>query len=779
MLYFESPVTFEDVTFYRDYSDEKLFYYLPKDVLIGKDAEALHFSIFTDKTIRDEDLPNLDVRNIGGFINLESVLGPITDDLDKAKEKLKEFAGDDVRITPVPFEKGSVNLAIMGKSSENKEKDVMEIEIVGSGKPCLTGNHQSAFNLRLGGNAAQIVYDLLNNTPQTQMAVFYEMEYLGVTPAYNVEITVDFKATEKYINNNIDLDFDLEAKDKNLKVLVEADIDSVIQELVNNGSITIKETDYTEGNRFNEGVTNKVELIKTLLGTELFNPTIMPTSPNAILKDTMNSAGDGKDGKDANGQGKAGDGKDAKDGKDANGQGKAGNGKDGKDGGATGGKAPNGQGNTNNSNSGKNNGPIPDRTNDAVPAGDKAPSNNPTGGNPATGNNPTGNNPATGNNPTGDNPANGDNPTGEGTTTGGDNPDGDSTGGNNNGESDDEKKKKSDLYITAKLGYTLKHRQLSEQVTRTFHFNRSEVKRLPFAISGILSTANSKFDPTKQVHITNLGVGEFHETKLSFSPSVSFADYGITKAKVEWHLQDMPEWNSILFEKENGTYKRSLIHNDEQYPNLIYKASFATNDFGVVNTKEITTTDRDIFVVLDNLEDKRFVKVRTGNLKDVSNIIVKILPDGKEDNNMQSCCLTSEKPNQPLMINKCEYYDVVIEYPQSTGKPQQVTYSHQTALDFVVYQPNTVRVILDEAAFADDTVKQIRIKIAYNNGPTKLLVFTPTKMEATFTFDYEANSLQEGVIKAEYQKIHADRTIEDAGSEEFSGDTPEIYPIIF
>ena len=836
MLYLESPVTFNDVTFYRDFSDEKLFYYLPNDVLIGKDAESLHFTSFingatksqNDKQEKEKD--NSEVNDIGGFLSLESVLGPDSNELKEAVDALKGYAGQDVRVTPVPFEDGEVNIAIIGKSSKNKEgseskeTDLMEVEIVAAEKPCLTGNHQAAFGSKLKSHAAQVVEDLLRNTPQTQMVVFYKMDYLGVTPAYNLEITVDFEATEKYYNNKIDLDFDLEEKSKNLKILVDADIDSIIQDLVNEGTITIKETDYTEGHRFNEGVTNLVELIKTLLGTELFNPTIMPTSPNAVLKDTIHSAGDNKDNKDAKEQGKSGEGKDAKGDKDAKEQGKAESDKNGKGGGS-----------------------IPDKKNDAIPEGGKKPGKtnpdasdsptpeapksanpkatapkgeNPDGENPA-GKNPTGENPTcenpdgenpdgenpggkkptgkkpTGENPDGENPdgenPDGENPGGKNPTDGdastdgenpdgknptdGDNPDGDSNGDDNNGgETDD--KKKSDLYITAKLGYTLRHRKLSEQVKRTFTFNRHEVKRKPFAISGMLSTAESKFDPEKQIHTSNLGVGKYRNSTITFSSSPSYADYGITKTIIDWHYQDMKLWDSVLLDKEGDVCKRSLYHNNEENSNIIYKASFITKDFGTVETKELTTEKPIIFADINKLEDKQFVKVRFGAIGKHSDIIVKVMPDGKEAA-MQSVCLTSEETIRPVLIDKYETYDVVVEYPQSSGQPQRVTYSKQTGTVFIVNNPYTVQVILDESAFADDTVKQIRVKISYNDGPSKTLVFTPTKLEASFVFDYEANTIQNGVIKTAYQKIHADRTIEDNGGEEYPGNSSEIHPIIF
>lgn len=833
MLYLDSPVTFNDVTFYRDFSDEKLFYYLPNDVLIGKDAESLHFTSFINgatKSQNDEqekEKDNSEVNDIGGLLSLESVLGPDSNDMKEAIDALKGYAGQDVRVTPVPFEDGEVNIAIIGKSSKNKEgskskeTDLMEVEIVAAEKPCLTGNHQAAFGSKLKSHAAQVVEDLLRNTPQTQMVVFYKMDYLGVTPAYNLEITVDFEATEKYYNNKIDLDFDLEEKSKNLKILVDADIDSIIQDLVNEGTITIKETDYTEGHRFNEGVTNLVELIKTLLGTELFNPTIMPTSPNAILKDTIHSAGDNKDAKD---QGKSGEGKDAKggEGKDA----KGGEGKDAKGGGSIPDKKndaiPEGGKKPGKTNPATNDNPTPEAPKSANPKATAPKGENPDGENPAgknpTGENPDGENPdgenpggkkpdgkkptgkkPTGENPDGENPdgenpdgenpggknptdgdasTDGDNPDGKNPTDG-DNPDGDNNGDDSNGgETDD--KKKSELYITAKLGYTLRHRDLSEQVKRTFTFNRHEVKRMPFTISGMLSTAESKFDPEKQIHTSKLDVGKYRNSTIIFTSSPSFAEYGITKAIVDWHYQDMKLWDSVMIDKEDGVYKRSLIHNDDESSNIIcYKTSFLTKDFGTLETEELTTDNPRIIADLNNLAGKQFVKVHLGAFGKPSDIYVKVMPDGNEAA-MKSVCLTSEKTMRPVLIDKCETYDVVVEYPQGSGEPRRVTYHKQTGTDFIVNNSHpAVQVVLDESAFADDTVRQIRVKLSYNDGPSKTLVFTPTKLEASFIFDYEANTLRSGVIKTSYQKIHADRTIEDNGGEEYPGDSIEINPIIF
>ena len=710
MLYLDSPITIENVILYRDYLDEKLYYYLPNVVRIGKDEKSLHFTVYTDRTIQETELPTLDITKFGGLLNLDTELGPGNSETESIIiEKLKEISGkDDVKITPVPFEKGTVKLALMGKDSSKSEVDeAMEIQIVGATTPCLTGSHQAAFNSRMGGTAAQTLYDLLNNTPQTQLAVYYEMDYLGVIPAYNLEITVDFKATESYFNNHLDVGFDLEAPSNNLKVMVDADIDSIVQDLINDGTIIISETDYSEDHHSESNTSSQIDLVKTLVGTELFSPTVMPTAANTVLKETMDTAGD----KDK----KAPEGKEKQDDKDK--------------------KTPDGK--------------------EAQAGGDKkAPDNKEA-------------------------QAGSDKKDSKGENKPSDSPEQEETD-DKKSDSEKEKTEKSKVIISANVGYTLRHRKISEQVKRTFKFNRREVKRLPFAISGMLSTTKDKFNPAEQVHITKLGVGEFHTTKLRFFSGFDFAEMGITNAKIDWRFEDVKEWDSGILNKDNTQFVRSVMHNDEATQNIIYKASFVTNDYGTVETGEITTTEPSVSIGLDKLKDKQFVRILFGSLETFSNVIVKVMPDGKEDNTMKMCRQTADHPNQTLMIDKCDTYDVAIEYHSKTGKTQHVTHRGLTGEYFAVDSPRTVEIatLRGASTFSGD-IEAIEVHLLYN-GQDKEVFLTSDELTGEVSFDYEViGESPQNTLSVTYTIYRSDGSEEKVDAGTFADDTEKIRLKIF
>ena len=87
----------------------------------------------------------------------------------------------------------------------------------------------------------------------------YDLTYKGVEPAHNVEITVNFNAVDEYKNHKFkfDSEFNFSNKDNktdsdqkedgdgyNIKVIADADVDVMLRELTNNGSIIVKQTNY-------------------------------------------------------------------------------------------------------------------------------------------------------------------------------------------------------------------------------------------------------------------------------------------------------------------------------------------------------------------------------------------------------------------------------------------------------------------------------------------------------------------------------------------------------
>ena len=286
MLYLDTPLTINGITLYRDLLDEKLYYYLPTDVKIARDEKGLSYAVYVDSSVHGKDELKDDVKELGGLLSLDVEMGPTDAELSAVASELAKSVGQGVKLTPVPFESGTVKLLMFGQDSKNpRENEPLQIWFAGTSKPSLMGKHTATFNNALAGVPAQIMLDLLKNTPQTQLSVAYEMDFMGVIPAYNLEITVDFKATETYWNNHVDLGVDVDAGE--VKVLANADIDSVIRDLLNDGSIIITETDYTKEHRYDGNVSAQIELVKKLLSTELFNPTAVPAGDNSILKNAL------------------------------------------------------------------------------------------------------------------------------------------------------------------------------------------------------------------------------------------------------------------------------------------------------------------------------------------------------------------------------------------------------------------------------------------------------------------------------------------------------------
>lgn len=221
--------------------------------------------------------------------------------------------GEDIIITPVQFNEGEVRLIILGNDGKDDGQNA-KIRVVGSHKPSLYDKENAVFSVKLGAIEAEIIHKLLKNKltgenvsdakNSSQLAVMYDLTYKGVEPAHNVEITVNFNAVDEYKNHKFkfDSEFNYSNKDNktdsdqkedgdgyNIKVIADADVDVMLRELTNNGSIIIKQTNYKDGEDSILGPNDPtgMELVKRLLSAELFTPVPIPyESYSALEKDS-------------------------------------------------------------------------------------------------------------------------------------------------------------------------------------------------------------------------------------------------------------------------------------------------------------------------------------------------------------------------------------------------------------------------------------------------------------------------------------------------------------
>lgn len=350
MLSTEHPIQINGFTLFRDLNDTRRYYYLPKsEVLLSEGGKKFDFVAYHDfNTAEGKKNPTGENENLkGGYLTLEVELkNPDDDTLKKFKEELiknyqnekllqelkeknitdpKEIdkyitnqknlqkpivTGEDIIITPVQFNEGDVRLIILGNDGKDDGQNA-KIRVVGSHKPSLYDKENAVFSVKLGAIEAEIIHKLLKNKltgenvsdakNSSQLAVMYDLTYKGVEPAHNVEITVNFKAVDEYKNHKFkfDSEFNFSNKDNktdsdqkedgdgyNIKVIADADVDVMLRELTNNGSIIIKQTNYKDGEDSILGPNDPtgMELVKRLLSAELFTPVPIPYESYSALK---------------------------------------------------------------------------------------------------------------------------------------------------------------------------------------------------------------------------------------------------------------------------------------------------------------------------------------------------------------------------------------------------------------------------------------------------------------------------------------------------------------
>ena len=353
MLSTEHPIQINGFTLFRDLNDTRRYYYLPKsEVLLSEGGKKFDFVAYHDfNTAEGKKSPTGENENLkGGYLTLEVELkNPDDDTLKNFKEELiknyqnekllqelkeknitdsKEIdkyitnqknlqkpivTGEDIIITPVQFNEGDVRLIILGNDGKDDGQNA-KIRVVGSHKPSLYDKENAVFSVKLGAIEAEIIHKLLKNKltgenvsdakNSSQLAVMYDLTYKGVEPAHNVEITVNFNAVDEYKNHKFkfDSEFNFSNKDNktdsdqkedgdgyNIKVIADADVDVMLRELTNNGSIIIKQTNYKDGEDSILGPNDPtgMELVKRLLSAELFTPVPIPyESYSALEKDS-------------------------------------------------------------------------------------------------------------------------------------------------------------------------------------------------------------------------------------------------------------------------------------------------------------------------------------------------------------------------------------------------------------------------------------------------------------------------------------------------------------
>jgi hypothetical protein len=286
MLTLEPPnFTIRGLKIFRDYSDPRQFYYLPSErARVSENGKGLAFVVYTEDITGIPDF-TLSEDRAGGFLTLEVELGPTPAEVEQVKSELASQAGvGDVILTQVPFTNGAVRLFILGQGGGAAgTPSGFDVSVAGSTKPSLAGRQTAVFSVRLGGKAANTLWETLRRSADPQAVVAYDLEYLAIQPSYNLEVVIDFKETFSYLRHRIGLNL----------LVAAADLDIMTQEMLNEGHITIREVDFSgKGNAGSPiaGEGGVLKLVRDLMSPTLFTTVPIPTPDYRALPDSATKA---------------------------------------------------------------------------------------------------------------------------------------------------------------------------------------------------------------------------------------------------------------------------------------------------------------------------------------------------------------------------------------------------------------------------------------------------------------------------------------------------------
>lgn len=284
MLYLDSVRSFRGLTFYRDYSDPKTWFYLPNNPRLTREAgEPLFQLLIYRRDITDNPAFKEGDRPGGGFLTMTVDLGIPQSTLDAAKDEL----GSDVHLVPLQLEQGSVRVTTLGVSSGATAEEAAAgprfvEKILGSTKPSLYGDNRAVFSVELSHEGAQLMRASLEDAGASQIAVVYDLEYRGLMPAYRVRIKIHFEQSYQYLRTRFTAN----------TLWFKTDLDAEMEKLRKEGAIHIEEVDFTGMDPAAQAQSRERlnALAKELATWAFFKPALQPGTVLAVDRGNLVAA---------------------------------------------------------------------------------------------------------------------------------------------------------------------------------------------------------------------------------------------------------------------------------------------------------------------------------------------------------------------------------------------------------------------------------------------------------------------------------------------------------
>lgn len=280
MLNLDAAVQIRGLTLFRDFNDPRLYWYMPNSPRLARTGRDPLFQLLM---YRENATPPAtgDTDRGGGFLTMTVDLGVSESVLEAVRSELSSVAGGAVRLAPVPFEAGAVRVSALGVAAgsasgfgggggeEGAATAQRFVEqILGSTKPSMYGDNRAAFSFELSQRGAKLMEASLEDDGASAIAVCYDLEYLGLKPAREVKIVIEYQQSYRHLRSRAQVG----------TLWFKADIDSELERMRQSGSIEIEDVTYGElpPEQASERAQELQTLAKELAQWTFFKPALRP-----------------------------------------------------------------------------------------------------------------------------------------------------------------------------------------------------------------------------------------------------------------------------------------------------------------------------------------------------------------------------------------------------------------------------------------------------------------------------------------------------------------------
>src|SRR5262245_23835279 len=278
MLYLDSPMQVRGVNVFRDYNDKSRFYFLPGSPRLATEAGQPLFQLLIYRLIGDL----ASAPKGGGFLVMTTDLGLPAGKLEQVRQEISSRTGVQATLAPVPIKSGSVRVTILdsGSIGDGAAREVRFVEnIVANAAPSLYGDERAAFTAELSREGAALMKAAIRGEGATPVVVVYDLQYVGLMPAADVKITINFQQSYEHLRTRSTLN----------TLWFKSDIDQEMETLRKSGSIKIEsvtyETDSPEDSLAR--ATRLQNLAKELAQWSFFKPALNPGAVLATDRGTL------------------------------------------------------------------------------------------------------------------------------------------------------------------------------------------------------------------------------------------------------------------------------------------------------------------------------------------------------------------------------------------------------------------------------------------------------------------------------------------------------------